>query len=452
MTKGIKLQSLVDTHQEPFLVIDKHFYIVAANQAFELAYGIPQHQLIGQHCYEASHANHRPCAELGEECPYQQVYHTKHIHSCLHTHYDATGQIRRVRVTVYPIESADGELYLGEALEEFGEQQHLDASKASMVGKSKAFMRVLEQLELAAASEVPVLLQGETGTGKELAASYIHNRSSRRERPFLTLDCTVLTEALFESEVFGYERGAFTGSFGEKKGLFELAHRGTLFLDEIGEMSTTLQAKLLRLLETGEFRRVGGREMLHGDARILCATNRALGDPERFRKDLYYRVACLSIALPALRERPEDIPELAQALLQRFSHSTQKAYRLMPGALARLQEYHYPGNIRELRNVLSVAASNSPGGQIDAAQIARVLEPKVTDAGAPVPQVRLPSFPIPASASAQPGCSTLSLHDIEAQHIAQLLREHNGNRRKVAEALGISERTMYRKLSRYGIS
>ncbi|MFQ5644432.1 MAG: sigma-54 interaction domain-containing protein, partial [Thiogranum sp.] len=322
-----------------------------------------------------------------------------------------------------------------------------------MVGTSAVFLKTLEQLNLAALSDAPLLLEGETGTGKDLAANFIHLHSGRHDKPFLTLDCTVLTESLFESEVFGHERGAFTGSVGEKEGLFELVDGGTLFLDEIGEMPASLQSKLLRVLETGEYRRVGGSRIRHTNARIICATNRNLAadvEAGSFREDLYYRTACLHIRIPALRERPRDIPLLAEALLDRIGESTGRVYELVPDAIGELESYSYPGNIRELRNVLSVAAARCTARQISAADISAVIDGmkcrRHKDNNSDTP-VAVASAPARA-----PGKAVSSLNDLEEAHIARLLKQFDGNRRKVATALGISERTMYRKLKRYGLS
>jgi PAS domain S-box-containing protein len=472
---AIDLQSVVDTHEQPFVIIDRNFTIVAVNRAYERAYGSTRDKMVGQHCYQVSHQNDRPCSELGEDCPYHTVYQTGESCSCLHIHYDADGCTHQVRINAYPLVDSAGELYLGEAVQELSEPDRKRKDRLHMVGQSPAFMRTLEQLKLAAAADAPVLLQGETGTGKDLAANFIHENSSRRDKPFLTLDCTVLTESLFEAEVFGHERGAFTGSVGEKEGLFQLVDGGTLFLDEIGEMPAQLQAKLLRVLETGEYRRVGGRKTLHTNARIICATNRNLGadiESKDFREDLYYRVACLSIQVPALRERLQDVPLLAQTLLEAISQSTGKAYQLSADSLMELQSYQYPGNVRELRNILSVAAAQASGdGQLNAKNIAEVIRcmksrrkatscrRRASDFGLeePAPRTSLRRRTTDTEAEqtaseAAPADEEASLENLESRHIAELLRLHHGNRRQVAAALGISERTMYRKLKRYGLT
>jgi two-component system response regulator AtoC len=476
----IDLQSVVDTHEQPFVIIDRNFTIVAVNRAYEQAYGSTRDKMVGQHCYQISHQNDKPCSELGEDCPHQTVYQTGKSCSCMHIHYDTEGRAQQVRINAYPLRDSAGELYMGEAVQDMSETAAMPRKNSvRMVGQSPIFLRMLEQLKLAAAADAPILLQGETGTGKDLAANFIHQHSSRCDKPFLTLDCTVLTESLFEAEVFGHERGAFTGSVGEKEGLFEVVHGGTLFLDEIGEMPAQLQAKLLRVLETGEYRRVGGRKTLHTNARIICATNRNLSsdiEAKSFREDLYYRIACLHIQVPSLRERLQDVPFLAETLLEGISHSTGRRYQLSADSLMELQTYHYPGNIRELRNILSVAAAQVTDGRLSAKNIAEVIrcmksrrrasvKRRASDLG--IEEDRSPRgtahkrrtadfeakpAPAPEKPAAPVATDEHTLESMEAQHIVQLLKLHHGNRRQVAAALGISERTMYRKLKRYGLT
>ena len=475
----IDLQSVVDTHEQPFVIIDRNFTIVAVNRAYEQAYGSTRDKMVGQHCYQISHQNDKPCSELGEDCPHQTVYQTGKSCSCMHIHYDTEGRAQQVRINAYPLRDSAGELYMGEAVKDLSEPSVRRTNRVRMVGQSPIFLRMLEQLKLAAAADAPILLQGETGTGKDLAANYIHQHSSRCDKPFLTLDCTVLTESLFEAEVFGHERGAFTGSVGEKEGLFEVVHGGTLFLDEIGEMPAQLQAKLLRVLETGEYRRVGGRKTLHTNARIICATNRNLSsdiEAKTFREDLYYRVACLHIQVPSLRERLQDVPFLAETLLEGISHSTGRRYQLSADSLMELQTYHYPGNVRELRNILSVAAAQVTDGRLNAKNIAEVIrcmksrrrasiKRRASDLGIEEPRNLPPTphkrrtadfeakpAPAPEKPAAPAATDEHTLESMEAQHIVQLLKLHHGNRRQVAAALGISERTMYRKLKRYGLT
>jgi PAS domain S-box-containing protein len=492
MRKHIDIESLVDTHDRPFAVIDREFNVIMVNRAYERAFQVEREELVGRKCHQVLHKRDRPCFEEGEDCPYLSCYTSRQPHSCLHTHYDQQGLPRWVRINLFPLTGADGEVFVGEMLHEIAAcEAGKGDEEARPVGVSSPFLACMEQLEQAARAEAPVLLIGETGTGKELAAEFIHRCSRRRARPFIALDCTVVTESLFESEVFGHERGAFTGSVGSKKGLFEVADSGTLFLDEIGEASLAMQAKLLRVLESGEFRRVGGHQTLEAKARVVCATNRHLLERVRngtFREDLYYRIACFCIRVPALRERIEDLPVLCEALLKRIGGETGKEYRITPDAIKCLSGYGFPGNIRELRNILQVIVAHGrpdDTGIISRERIEQCMrmrgefESVLPDPTLPYPtpdegradlvnhRTAVPAAPqpFPLSAPAPPkphptakraaqathGVAAPTLKAIEATHIAELLRRHRGNRRQVAVALGISERTLYRKLKRYGL-
>lgn len=485
MGKHVDLQSMVDTHDRPFAVIDKDLTVIAVNEAYERAFNTPRERLVGQKCHRVLHHRDRPCYEVGEECPYSQCYTSRKACSCLHTHYDMAGRTRWVRINLFPVKAADGNVYVGEMLHEIAARDHVDKSEeVRPVGTSKAFLSCVEQLDQAAKTESPVLLVGETGTGKELAAGFIHRYSTRKDSPYVALDCTVITESLFESEVFGHEKGSFTGSVGSRRGLFEIADGGTLFLDEIGEASLSTQAKLLRVLETGEFRRVGGNTTFKANARIVCATNRNLWESVvtgQFRQDLYFRIACFCIRIPALRERLEDIPVLARSLLGRIGRDENREYHLTDEALEFLQGYDYPGNIRELRNILQVAiahAMRSQTGEItlEAVQQGLNMRGDFESAATPFPvrAARTDFSPIPyaqphtvadhlsqpPAAPVDPGTAGVpagaeqpsSLKAVEARHIVELLERYSGNRRQVARALGVSERTLYRKLKRYHLS
>lgn len=459
---AVDLQSLVDSHEQPFVVIDGAYRIVAFNQAYERAFGLDK-RAIGQPCYRVTHNHESPCHETGEDCPHLNLFELGRQDCCLHTHHDASGQLHRVRVSAYPLRGSDGDLYMGELIQELTEPARPGVGESPMVGATLPFLACLEQLRMTASSQAPVLLQGETGTGKELAANYIHRHSPRRDKPFLTVDCTVLTESLFEAEVFGHARGAYTGSVGEHIGLFEQADGGTLFLDEIGELPLSQQAKLLRALETGQFRRVGGRRVRTADVRIVCATNRHLWEgvtSGQFREDLYYRVACLAVRLPPLRERLEDIRLLAPALLEPICCTAGRRLTLTDDAIEQLTHHHYPGNVRELRNILLVAATHCSNGQIDAAMIEAVLRQLSPSVSYPVAGNGVAAATHAREAAPLAGTDDRSaspatgatLQELEAQHIAQLLTQHNQNRRKVASLLEISERTLYRKLKRYHLN
>ena len=447
----VDLHSLVESHQQPFVVIDNEYRILAVNSAYERAFGVNRERAIGQPCYKVSHNNDAPCHESGEDCPHLNLFETGQPDSCVHLHYDVDHRMCQVRVTAYPLQGSNGELYMGELIQEISVTDERRLNGQRMVGKTQAFTACMDQLKMVAAAQAPVLLQGETGTGKELAANYIHRNSPRSGQPFLTVDCTVLTEPLFESEVFGHVRGAFTGSVGERVGLFEQADGGTLFLDEVGELPMTQQAKLLRVLESGQFRRVGGRKDHKADVRLICATNRHLWDlvkAGRFREDLYYRIACLAVRLPPLRERIDDIPLLAPNLLDPIGSAMSCHYRLTDDALERLKQYDYPGNVRELRNILSIAATHCKSGEISAEAVDEVMQLQAHSKKQPCPSRTMETAVTPVAPVAETGAT---LHDVEAQHINLLLQQHSGNRKQVAAALGMSERNLYRKLKRYAL-
>ncbi len=442
----VQLQSLIDAQENPFVLIDQNYRIIAANRAYCSRYGSDERQVVGRACHEISHHSSAPCHLNGETCPHQQVFATGKVQQALHTHYDHHNQPEHVRIQGHPIFGINGELYLGEAIYPFSPSTAMDCDEMRMIGKSTAFLACVDNLTRVAESEASILLYGESGVGKELAAQYVHRRSSRESKAFIAVDCASIAESMFESELFGHERGAFTGCVGRKLGLFELADGGTLFLDEIGEVPLTMQAKLLRVLESGEYRRVGGTETLHADVRVISATNRdllELAEQGQFRLDLYYRIAGIDVTLPALRERRSDIPALARSLLSRMNGG--RSFDFTDEAIARLVAYDYPGNVRELRNILQkamVLCNNS----IIAAENIRFDSSSQGNSG----QQSSPAVSAfyTAGSTAFPDAS---IAELETTHIVRLLEQHRGHRRKVAEILGISERTLYRKLNRYGL-
>jgi transcriptional regulator with PAS, ATPase and Fis domain len=274
------------------------------------------------------------------------------------------------------------------------------------------------------------LLLGESGTGKELAARALHRASGRASKAMVTLECAGLSETLFESELFGHVKGAFTGANHNRQGLAEAAHGGTLFLDEVGDIPLPLQVKLLRLIETGTYRPVGSTEVKQADFRLVCATHKNLEqmvEEGSFRQDLYYRINVFPIYLPSLAERLEDLPLLTRTLLRDGLGAGSKTYHLTESALARLREYPFRGNIRELRNVLSRAVVLANTNVLDRAVITEALD------GGHVTQ--------PASAE-------MNLKEHELQYLRALMNKYANNRERVAAIAGISVRSLYRKLSR----
>lgn len=448
---SLDLQSLINIQENPFVLIDKDYRVVSANHAYSQVYGLSPEEVVGRLCYEISHHSAVPCHENGEVCPHQKVFASGEACQVLHIHYDNNNRAERVRLKGYPILGRDGCLYLGEAIVPLPSSEELDCDEMRMIGHSPAFLECADKLGRVAESDAPILLYGESGVGKELAAEFVHKHSTRNGRPYVSVNCAAIAESMFESEFFGHERGAFTGCIGRKQGLFELADSGTLFLDEIGEIPLSMQPKLLRVLETGEFRRVGGTVNLTADVRLISATNRNLlerVDQGLFREDLYYRIAGIDVTLPSLRERRQDIPALAEALLARISGAGKNIPRLAADAISHLMSYDYPGNVRELRNVLQKAIALSGNGVIHAKHIQfdSLNEGKAQTA---MRAGISAGNPVPPSVAGTP--STLSIEEMEIRHIGELLEHHSGHRRTVADILGISERTLYRKLNRYGL-
>jgi len=329
-------------------------------------------------------------------------------------------------------------------------QQRLDdlLRQGSMIGASPAFRRMMTLVEQVADSSATVLIQGESGTGKELTARAIHERSSRRNGPFVAVNCAALPETLLESELFGYEKGAFTGAAGRKEGRFELADGGTLFLDEVADLSPVTQPKILRVLQEGEFQRVGGTRTIHVDVRIVTATNQdlaALVREKRFREDLFYRLNVITIVAPPLRDRREDIPLLAQHFLRLYAA---KNNRRLDGfseeALACLEAYSWPGNVRELENVVERAVVLARGARVETAELPEsVVERPVMLAGDE--EGTSPEGLAPGEGFFKIKVGT-PLAEVEQRLLEETLRMTRGNKALAARILGIDPTTVFRKL------
>ncbi len=311
----------------------------------------------------------------------------------------------------------------------------------NMIGQSPAMQRIFRLIAKIAPTESSVLITGESGTGKELIASAIHLQSRRSHRPFVAVNSSAIPESLFESEIFGHVRGSFTGATADRIGLMEHADRGTIFFDEVAEMPLSVQAKLLRALQSGEIRRVGAKEPIRVDIRVIAATNRdvkqALADGT-FREDLYYRLNVFHIDLPPLRERREDIPLMANFFREKFARELGKRVaRFSEEAQMHLMRYDYPGNVRELENVIERAVTLAEGEE-------------VTPADLP-PALREARMPLLGRGSAFPYSETLTLAQLEAEHIRRVLVHHAGNTTKAAKSLGISRSTLWRKMREYDL-
>ena len=330
---------------------------------------------------------------------------------------------------------AEQERHPPDGLEPIAESEH--DRTYGMVGTSEAMLEVYEMVARVAPTTSTVLIQGETGTGKELIARAIHSTSRRGEHPFVTVDCSALAESLLESELFGHVKGAFTGAQTDKRGLIETAGGGTCFLDEIGEISACVQAKLLRVLQEREVRRVGGTDSVKVDVRVIAATNKELPTlvaDGRFREDLFYRLSVVTIVLPPLRERREDIPVLAGHFLQAFRDVNAQAPRsISPEALALLVAYDWPGNVRELQHAIERVA-------------ALTTNPVLLPAGLP------PKLVGAVREAASTEAPALGLTDVVKDHIRRVLKVAGWNKKLAAELLGIHRRTLYRLTKRHGIS
>jgi transcriptional regulator with PAS, ATPase and Fis domain len=307
----------------------------------------------------------------------------------------------------------------------------------TLLGASPAMQEIYRLIELAAPSPAPVLVLGETGTGKELVARTIHDMSQRAKGPFIAVNCSAIPETLLESELFGHEKGAFTGALARRPGYFELADGGTIFLDEIAEMSSNLQAKYLRVLQDGQVRRVGGHEEVQVDVRVICATNKDVVKAVQdgvFREDLYYRVNVLTIPLPALRRRGEDIPLLVDAFIAEFNDKYARQVRgLDEAALKLLGEHPWPGNVRELRNVIERAVVSCEDGLVTADCL------PLAPLGTPAPD-RANVVVLPVGTT---------LDDGERELILRTLQSVNNNKTRAAEILGTTPKTLHNKARRW---
>ncbi|AVF57624.1 UNVERIFIED_ORG: transcriptional regulator with PAS, ATPase and Fis domain [Pseudomonas parafulva] len=421
----LALVSFLEHDVLPAIVLDTDYNILAANAAYRRQFGQDQQAPLGQKCHKVSHHYHVPCDQAGEDCPMRKAWSSKVPERVLHVHHTPRGP-EHVDVELRPILDEQGRVIA------FVERltriviASAQPQEQGLVGQAPAFTAALASLQRAAPADIPVLLQGESGTGKELFARALHMGSPKADGPLVVVDCTSLTEALFESELFGYEKGAFTGAHQRKTGLAEAAHGGTLFLDEIGEVPLAMQVKLLRLIETGSFRPVGSLRTVHSDFRLVSATHKPLRQmvaDGTFREDLYYRISGFPIRMPALRERIEDLPLLVQSLLKRIAGPS--APTLGNAALDRLMTYPFPGNIRELRNILERARLFADEG---------VIQPEHL----PEDVVSLPA--------------QVRAHGSRPVDLLQVLSQFRGSRSELAKHLGISERTLYRRLKAAGIA
>lgn len=421
-------ENLVKLFDKPAIFIDKGYRILASNPAYEKRYG--KHKA-GSHCFEVSHGYDSPCHIHGESCPLQQSKQSKGPAKALHIHQQQDHrQYCKVKTIPVPDHRGQPAGYI-EIIEE-SESASPQPSNKALVGESQAFIDMMESVYRVAPTDVSVLLEGESGTGKELIAKALHDSSSRKLGKFVVLECSGINENLFESELFGYRKGAFTGARTDHEGLAATASNGTLFLDEVGDIPINLQVKLLRLLETGSFRPIGANAMERTDFRLICASHKNLKDMVEagtFREDLYYRLATFPIHLPPLRERKEDLPVLCEALLAK-PPVPENTY-VSQAALRQLSRYRFPGNIRELRNILIRASLLADDHVIQTRHLPADVVEQVSKHD-----------------RSHFADSIQTLENIEQQYLLHAQENFEGPPAQLAMKLGISERTLYRKLAR----
>ena len=419
---------LLDSLPQPKILLDAQYRIVAANTAYQREFG-PDRKIVGSFCYELSHHYDKPCDQAGEHCPLRESMESGEPRRVLHVHHTSAGK-EHVEVEMVPIKDEAGNTSYFMETTHFLSRDH-ESSERTMVGLSRPFTRMLELAKRVAAKESSVLLLGESGTGKELVAHAIHDMSPRASAPFVAVECSGLTETLFESEMFGYEKGAFTGAAGRKIGLVEAVSGGTLFLDEVGDIPLSLQVKLLRLMEAGTYRRIGGLEPLRANFRLIAATHRDLAQMVRdgtFRQDLYFRINVFPIQLPPLRDRLEDLPMLVKNLLSHLEPV--RKIDLSEEAVTLLKRHDFPGNVRELRNILERALIMVDGNVIHPRHLyldTVKSSAKTVSAGSPFEEI-------------------VPLENLENRYLMWATEHFEGDRKALAERLGISERTLYRKL------
>jgi transcriptional regulator with PAS, ATPase and Fis domain len=423
-----QIHAILNCFPEPAILLSRDYEILLANDAYRSHYGMPGEVVRQKRCYQVSHGYSVPCDQAGESCPLKESLGTGDITRVLHIHHSPRGE-EYVNVEMWPVKDPES----GEILYFIERMMPSDAGAATsspsrLVGRAPVFRDMLSLVERVAPTQTTVMLLGETGTGKEVVAETIHRLSDRQGQRFVPVECTGLPGELFESELFGYVKGAFTGAVGNKTGLVESASGGTLFLDEVGEIPLPDQVKLLRLLETRRYRPVGSNDWRETDFRLVCASNKdlaAMVEAGAFREDLYYRLNVFEIRLPPLRERIEDLEPLIETILARMGRRT---VRFSPEALGCLRQYAFPGNIRELRNIVERAVVLSENGIVDVAHLPAECTRDRQGAVASAEEI-------------------VPLELAERRYLERAVALHQGDRRALADKLGISERALYRKLA-----
>ncbi|WP_028307265.1 sigma-54 interaction domain-containing protein [Desulfitibacter alkalitolerans] len=433
--KKIDFEFVINSISEGVFTVDHEFNVTTFNYAAENITGFKRDEALGKKCYDifkSSHCNSESCLLHMAVCKGEKGYSTDVVINC-------RGKLIPIDISVMPLFCDKGNVIGGVQI--FSDQskilglyQQLTKSYSfqNIIGKNKKMQEIYEMIQAVAPYRSSVLIIGESGTGKELVARAIHFLSDRRYKPFIKVNCAALSPTLLESEFFGHEKGAFTGAAFTHQGRFELAENGTIFLDEIAEIPLSLQAKLLRVLQEGEFERVGGKKTLKHDIRVIAATNKDLlheVNEGRFRQDLYYRLNVFPIKLPSLNERTEDIPLLIEHFIQKFNSYFKKSKKgVSRDAMKFLLHYSFPGNVRELENAVEYAFIKGKGDFI-------MFED-------------LPPDMIWPDKESNPFSK---LEDIEKYHIQRILNQTGGNKHDAANLLGITRKTLYNKIKKYNL-
>ncbi|SEQ23317.1 sigma54 specific transcriptional regulator, Fis family [Amphritea atlantica] len=427
------MRNVLDSYNNPAVLIDAEYNVVATNNSYDFRFGGLNGRSSAK-CFFLSHGYQQPCDQEGETCPMQEARDSGHRASVLHIHNTPQGK-EHVGIDTIPITDDEERAYFIEVMKPIREVSAVPIAN-KMIGRSRAFNELVDLIQRVGKTDTNVLLMGPSGAGKELAAQALHSTSPRASKPFVTVECSGLTDSLFESELFGHIKGAFTGAISSRTGLVQSAHGGTLFLDEVGDVPLHLQVKLLRLIETKTFRPVGDSKSIAADFRLVCATHKdlpAMVERGEFRDDLYHRISTFPIRLPSLAERRQDLPLLVESILLRIEDKA--PLKLTDEALQLLAQQPFKGNIRELKNILERAVVLRHDDLIGTDVIKRSLNL--------IPVAELSGQK--TDGLVQMAEQRLSLDQVEQRYLEVLL-QRCVDKGQVAEIAGCSLRTLYRKL------